>query len=58
MYQYKPSLGCNDTFLIDLTPNETLFGDKSIVKVKLQTKFGLIIQFNKIEEEISVFGRE
>ena len=34
-------MDCNYPFPIDLAPNEILFGDKSIGKVQLQSKFVL-----------------
>ena len=43
----KPNLYCNCTFPIDLPPNVSPFGAKSIRKVYLQNKFGLIYPDSK-----------
>ena len=40
--QIKPNFDCNNTFPIDLLPNEIPFGAKSIEKVLLESKFDLI----------------
>ena len=49
----KPNLDCDYTFPIDLTPNIISFGAKSVGKVKLQSKFGLI---QKDSENISLLN--
>ena len=45
----KPNSDCNYTFPTDLAPNVILFGVKSIGKVYLQSKPGLIQQDSKID---------
>ena len=42
--QIKANFDCNYIFLIDLAPERISFRVKSMVKVKLQSKFGLIQQ--------------
>ena len=39
----KPNLDCNYRFPTDLAPNRILFGARSVGKVYLQSKFGLIL---------------
>ena len=42
--EHKQVLGCNYSFPIDLAQDEILFGDKSMGKVYIYSKFGLIKQ--------------